>query len=136
MMLNSSTASSDVPQRKTVMTSSEDRIGIRPIGYPSSSSTFPGVEKLRHVLHSLQHIIDDDEHLTKIFPMPPLLTFKQPPNLKLTIVCSKLPSVRNNIDHNTIQPCHGNLWRTCQIFDMDTTITHGNTPQHVHGRYS
>eukprot|EP00061_Rhincodon_typus_P003744 g20869.t1 len=43
---------------------------------------FPGVEKLGHVLHSLQHIINDNEYLTKIFPTPPLLTFKQPPNLK------------------------------------------------------
>eukprot|EP00061_Rhincodon_typus_P009949 g33842.t1 len=29
---------------------------------------FPGVQKLHHVLRSLQHIIDDDEHLAKIFP--------------------------------------------------------------------
>eukprot|EP00061_Rhincodon_typus_P003389 g19965.t1 len=84
---------------------------------------FPAVEKLCHVLHSLQHIIDDDEHLTNIFPMPPLLAFKQPPNLKQTIVCSKLPSLQDNINHNTVQPCHGNLCKTCQITDMDTTIT-------------
>eukprot|EP00061_Rhincodon_typus_P010788 g35336.t1 len=85
----------------------------------------PRTEKLHHVLHSLQHIIDDDEHLAKIFPMSPLLAFKQSPNLKQTIVCSKLPAFS---DHNTIQPCHGNLCKTCQIFDMDTTIAHGNTP--------
>eukprot|EP00061_Rhincodon_typus_P015298 g42900.t1 len=29
---------------------------------------FPGVEKLHHVLRSLQHIIYDNEHLIKIFP--------------------------------------------------------------------
>eukprot|EP00061_Rhincodon_typus_P009592 g33220.t1 len=67
---------------------------------------FPGAEKLYHVLRSLQHIIDDDEHLTKIFPTPPLLIFKQLPNLKQTIVRSKLPSFQDNIDHNTIQPRH------------------------------
>eukprot|EP00061_Rhincodon_typus_P009810 g33598.t1 len=90
---------------------------------------FPGAEKLHHVLRNPQHIINDDEHLAKIFPTPPLLIFKQPPNLKQTIVQSKLPSLQDNVDHNTIPPCHGNLCKTCQITDMD--ITH-----HMDHRYS
>eukprot|EP00061_Rhincodon_typus_P006434 g27066.t1 len=84
---------------------------------------FLGVEKLHHVFRSLKHIIDDNEHLAKIFPMPLLVAIKQPPNLKQTIVCNKLPSLQDNNDHNTVQPCHGNLCKTCQIFDVDTTIT-------------
>eukprot|EP00061_Rhincodon_typus_P004306 g22266.t1 len=96
---------------------------------------FPGAKKLRHVLCSHQHIIDDDEHLAKIFLMPSFLIFKQPPNFKQTIVHSKLPSVQD-INHIPMQPCHGNLSKTCQIFDMGTTITHGNTSHHVHSRYS
>eukprot|EP00061_Rhincodon_typus_P007067 g28363.t1 len=92
---------------------------------------FLAAEKLHHVLRSLQHIIDDDEHLAKIFP-----TFKQPPNLKQAIVQSKLLSLQDNIDHNSIQRCHGNCCKTCQIIDMDTTITRGNTSHHVHDRYS
>eukprot|EP00061_Rhincodon_typus_P012250 g37868.t1 len=67
---------------------------------------FPGVEKLRHVLHSLQHVINDNEHLVKIIPTPPLLTFKELSSLKLTIIHSKLPSPQDNIDQNTTQPCH------------------------------
>eukprot|EP00061_Rhincodon_typus_P007228 g28729.t1 len=90
----------------------------------------PGAEKLYHVLHSLQCITNDNEHLTKIFPMSPLHAIKQLLNLKQTIVCSKLPSLQDNIDHNTIQPCHSNLCKTCQIFDMDTTIKRGNTTHH------
>eukprot|EP00061_Rhincodon_typus_P003304 g19766.t1 len=70
--------------------------------------------------HSLQHINDDDENLTNMFSTPPLLTFKQLPNLRQTIVRSQLPTFQGNIDHNTIQPCHGNLCKTCQIIDMDT----------------
>eukprot|EP00061_Rhincodon_typus_P012014 g37450.t1 len=89
---------------------------------------FPQVERLRHVLQSLQHVIDN-EHLSKIIPMPPLLAFKQPPNLQQTIVRNKLSSLQDNIDHNTTQPCHGNLYKTCQ------TITLENTPHHIHGRY-
>eukprot|EP00061_Rhincodon_typus_P004102 g21750.t1 len=105
MILNSSITSSatgknwnDLLRRQTRDTS--DRV-------PFVIQYFPEVEKLRHVLCSLQHIIDDDEHLAKIFPTPPILTFKQPANLKHTIVHSKLPSLQDNIDHNTIQPCHG-----------------------------
>eukprot|EP00061_Rhincodon_typus_P005733 g25605.t1 len=93
--------------QKTVMTSSEDRQGICLI-----IQHFPRAEKLQDVLCSLQHIIDGDEHLAMIFPTSPLLTFKQPPNLKQIIVRGKLPSLQDNIDHNTVQPCHGNLCKT------------------------
>eukprot|EP00061_Rhincodon_typus_P018375 g47527.t1 len=67
----------------------------------------PREERLRHVLRNLQHVIDDDKHLAKIVPMPTLLAFKQPPNLKLTIVC-----LQDNINHNTTQPCHSNHYKT------------------------
>eukprot|EP00061_Rhincodon_typus_P003168 g19446.t1 len=88
------------------MTSSEDRHGIRPIGKPFIVQYFLGAEKLHHVFCSLQHIINDDEHLTKIFPTPSLLTFKQLPNLRQNIARSKLPSLQDYVNHNTIQPCH------------------------------
>eukprot|EP00061_Rhincodon_typus_P006060 g26291.t1 len=105
-------------------------------GVPFVVQYFLGAERLHHVLRSLQHAIDDNEHLTKIIPTPPLLAFKQPPNLKQTIIHGKLPSLQDNIDHNTIQPCHGNLRKTCQIIDMDTNITLGNTTHHLHDRCS
>eukprot|EP00061_Rhincodon_typus_P006679 g27583.t1 len=90
--------------------------------HPFIIQYFTGAEKLRHVLRSHQHIIDDNEHLAKIFPTPPILTFKPPPNLKQTIVLSKLPSLQDNIDHNTTQHGHGNFCKTCLIINMDTTI--------------
>eukprot|EP00061_Rhincodon_typus_P017775 g46628.t1 len=74
-------------------------------------------------MHSLQHVINDDEHLAKIIPTPPLLAFKQLLNLKQTIVHSKLLSLHENINHNTTKPCHGNLCKTCQIINMDAAIT-------------
>eukprot|EP00061_Rhincodon_typus_P008734 g31604.t1 len=79
---------------------------------------FLGEAKLR-----FQHVIDDNEYLFKIIPTLPLLTFKQPPNPKQTIAHSKLPSLQNNSDHKTTQPCHGNLCKTCQVIEMDTIIT-------------
>eukprot|EP00061_Rhincodon_typus_P006403 g27014.t1 len=83
---------------------------------------FSGTEEPSYVLCSLQHVIDDDKHLAKIIAMPSLLAFEQPPNFKQTIVRSKQSSLPENIDHNTTQPCHGNLCKTCQIIDMDATI--------------
>eukprot|EP00061_Rhincodon_typus_P017302 g45939.t1 len=53
-----------------------------------------------------------------------------------TIACGKLPSLQDNVDHNTTQPCHGNVCKTCQIIDLDTTITRGSNAHHVHSRYS
>ncbi|XP_048472408.1 probable G-protein coupled receptor 139 [Rhincodon typus] len=43
---------------------------------PFVTQYFPGAEKLCHVLHSLQHVIDNDENLAKIFAVPELLEFK------------------------------------------------------------
>eukprot|EP00061_Rhincodon_typus_P015660 g43459.t1 len=88
------------------------------------------------VLCSLQHLINDNEHLTKNIPMIPILTFKQLPSLKQTVIHSKLPSLQDNIDHNTTKSCHGKLYKVCQIINLDTTITCGNTTHHVHSRYS
>ena len=92
---------------------------------------FPGAEKLRH-LRSLQHVIDEDEHLAKAIPTPPLLAFKQPHNLKQTIVRSKLPSLQENND-DTTQPCHSNLCKACQIINTDAIISRENTIHQVHG---
>ncbi|XP_078084813.1 uncharacterized protein LOC144503794 [Mustelus asterias] len=97
---------------------------------------FPGVEKLRHLLRNLQHVIDEDEHLAKAIPTPPLLAFKQPRNLKQTIVHSKLPSLQENSDHDTTQPCHSNLCKTCRIINTDAIISRENTIYQVHGTYS
>eukprot|EP00061_Rhincodon_typus_P017530 g46254.t1 len=71
-----------------------------------------GAEKQHHVLRSLQHIVDDNERLTNIFPTPPLLTFEQPPNLKQTIIRSKLPSLQDSIDHNTVMATSARLVRS------------------------
>jgi len=97
---------------------------------------FPGAEKLHLLLRSLQHVIDNDEHLAKAIPTRPLLVFKQLPNLKQTIVRSKLPSLQENSDHDAIQPCHGNLCKMCRIIDKETTITRENTTHQVQGTYT
>eukprot|EP00061_Rhincodon_typus_P012719 g38626.t1 len=111
---------------------------------------FTGAEKLGYVLHSLQHVIDDGEHLIRAMPTPPILLFKQPHDQKdvdaLEMLQKRftrmLPGIlavkqvwldwqtiqlQENRDYNTAQLCHGNLCKACQINDMDSTITHENT---------
>eukprot|EP00061_Rhincodon_typus_P003588 g20462.t1 len=130
-MLISSIASSNVPQQKNrndLLTSQtqemNDTVPFFIIQY------FPRAVRLCRVLCSLQHI-DDNEHLAKIILTPPLLAFKQPANLKQTIVRSKLPSLQDNIDHNTTQSCHGNICKTCQIINMETPPTTCMANTHV-----
>eukprot|EP00061_Rhincodon_typus_P004780 g23419.t1 len=108
----------------------------RLIGYPSSSSTSLERRSYAMFFAAFNTLSMTMSTSPRSSPTPPLLAFKKPPNLKQTTVRSKLPSLQDNIDHNSIQARHGNLCKTCQIMDMDTTITHGNTTHHVHGRYS
>eukprot|EP00061_Rhincodon_typus_P014459 g41488.t1 len=63
----------------------KDRHGNTTDRVPFVIQYFLGAQKQCYVLHSLQHIVDDNEHLAKIFPTPPFLAFKQPPNLKQII---------------------------------------------------
>eukprot|EP00061_Rhincodon_typus_P015534 g43259.t1 len=88
--------------------------------YPSLFST--SLERRNYVTFFAAFNVIDDKHLAKIISTPPILAFKQPPKLKQTILCSKLHSLQD-IDHNTTQLCHGNLYKTCQIVNVDTTIT-------------
>eukprot|EP00061_Rhincodon_typus_P013799 g40394.t1 len=62
--------------------------------------------------------------------------FPRAEKLRHTFVYSKLPRLQDNIDHNATKPCHGNLCKICQIIDIDTTITHGNTTHHIQDKYS
>ncbi|XP_078054023.1 uncharacterized protein LOC144479231 [Mustelus asterias] len=97
---------------------------------------FLGAKELQHLLRNLQHVIDEADHLTNAIPIPPLLVFKQPHNIKQTFVRSKLPNLQENSDHDITQPCHSNLCKTCRIVDTDTIITRENATHQVHGTYS
>eukprot|EP00061_Rhincodon_typus_P006707 g27645.t1 len=64
---------------------------------PFVAQHFPGTERLHHVLCSLQHVIDDDEHLAKFFRHFHFL----PSNNRQTL---NRPSFADNIDHDTNNP--------------------------------
>eukprot|EP00061_Rhincodon_typus_P015946 g43901.t1 len=106
-----------------MMTSSEDRHGIRLIGYPSSFTTSQEWRNCTMFFAAFNTLTVTMSTSPRSSSYSPLLAIKQLPNLQETIVSSKLASLQDNIGHNPIQSCHGNLCKTCQIFDMDTTIT-------------
>eukprot|EP00061_Rhincodon_typus_P011036 g35760.t1 len=91
---------------------------------------FPRAEKLRHVLCSLQHVVDDNEHLAKIIPTPP----KNHQTLNRPLPTANHPAFRatsTKSPYNLVMATSAS-----QIIDMDTTITCGNTIYHVYGRYT
>ena len=45
-------------------------------------------------------------------------------------------SLQENSDHDSTQPCHSNLCKTCRIIDTDAIISCENTIHQVHGTYS
>eukprot|EP00061_Rhincodon_typus_P017940 g46882.t1 len=98
-MLNTSITSCNMPQRKNRRQTRDTSNRV-----PFIVQFFLGAEKLHHVFHSLEHIIDDEEHIAKISPTPPLLAFKQVPNLKQTIVHSELPSLQDNFTTTLYNP--------------------------------
>ncbi|XP_078061688.1 uncharacterized protein LOC144487466 [Mustelus asterias] len=133
MVLDSSIDSSDAPRRKTAPTSSEDKHGTRWTEYPSSSSTSP--ERRSYDISS--GAFNMSLMKTNISPRPsPHPHFLPSNNLKQTIVRSKLPSLQENSDHDTTQPCHSNLCKTCRIIETDAIISRENTIHQVHGTYS
>ena len=44
--------------------------------------------------------------------------------------------LQENSDHDTTQPCHSNLCKTCQIINTDAISSRENTIHQVHGTYS
>ena len=55
----------------------------------------PSLVKLRKIARELQPLLDNDPYLSQIFPAPPVIAFRQPPNLRRTLVQSKAFSVNN-----------------------------------------
>ena len=96
---------------------------------------FPGAERLRRGLQRLQHLIDEDSYLSEVFPHPPLLSFRQPSNLKQRLVRSKLPTVTPD-EPGSVRPCNAPRCLTCNIICTDVTVSRDSTTLHVKGRHT
>ncbi|XP_059589400.1 uncharacterized protein LOC109283074 isoform X2 [Alligator mississippiensis] len=81
----------------------------------------PSLELVRKILKQLQPILDRDLFLKKVFPEPPILAFKQAPNLANLITRSKLPQAQNTPKGS--RPCHDKKCKTCQHISATPIIT-------------
>ena len=100
---------------------------------------FPSADNLRKVLRSLQHLLDDDTRLREVFPQRPILAIRQPPNLKQTLVRSKLPEMGTVAAGPTTVPCNSSRGcKTCNMIDRNDTATikRDQTEMKVQGRFS
>ncbi|XP_059575832.1 uncharacterized protein LOC132246577 [Alligator mississippiensis] len=81
----------------------------------------PSLEPIRKILKKLQPILEKDPILKKIFPEPPILAFRQAPNLANLITRSKLPQPQNTPKGS--RPCHDKKSKTCPHISTTSTIT-------------
>ena len=92
---------------------------------------FPGAEKLRNLLRSVQHVIDEDEHLAKAIPHPHFLPSNNCTTSNRPLSAANYPAFRSTVT-TTTQPCHSNLCKMCRIIDTDAIISRENTIHQVH----
>ncbi|XP_059584800.1 uncharacterized protein LOC106739550 [Alligator mississippiensis] len=81
----------------------------------------PSLEPVQKILKQLQPILGRDPILKKILPEPPILAFKQAPNLANLITRSKLPQAQNTPKGS--RPCHDKKCKTYQHISTTPTIT-------------
>ncbi|XP_059582023.1 uncharacterized protein LOC109284452 [Alligator mississippiensis] len=95
----------------------------------------PSLEPIRKILKKLQPILEKDPVLKKIFPEPPILAFRQAPNLANLITRSKLPQPQNTPKGS--RPCHDKKCKTCpHISTISTITTPHNRAISIPGSYS
>ncbi|OCT72086.1 hypothetical protein XELAEV_18035060mg, partial [Xenopus laevis] len=69
----------------------------------------PQLKALRKLARDSQGTLEKDNRLHTIFPDPPLLAFRQPPNLRKLLIRSSLSGPTNNGTH----PCGRKRCKTC-----------------------
>ncbi|OCT85961.1 hypothetical protein XELAEV_18024132mg [Xenopus laevis] len=94
----------------------------------------PQLKALRKVARELQVTLQKDKRLHTIFPDPPLLVFRQPPNLQKLIIRSSLSGPTNNGTH----PCGRKRCKTCpHILSTDRVQIPGTIEEYyIHGHYT
>ncbi|OCT74320.1 hypothetical protein XELAEV_18033285mg [Xenopus laevis] len=92
------------------------------------------LKALRKIARELQGTLEKDNRLHTIFPDPPLLAFRQPPNLRKLIIRSSLSGPMNNGTH----PCGRKRCKTCpHILSADRVQIPGTIEEYyIHGHYT
>ena len=102
---------------------------------PFVATYFPGAEGLRRGLKRFQHLLDNDERLAKALPSPPILAFRQPPNLRRLLIRSKFHSMEQQ-PQNSVQPCGKARCCTCAAICTETAVIRKQVTFHIRGVHS
>ena len=62
----------------------------------------PGLPSISHILLKHWKSLVRNPDMQKVFPSPPMVAYRQPPNLKKTLVRTTLPSTKNRDQPNMI----------------------------------
>ena len=73
--------------------------------------------QLKRILNGLQHIFTNDPELNEIFKQPPLISYRQPANLKTMLVKSRV-----NQETSGTFPCNAPRCKLCPVIENEEII--------------
>ena len=75
---------------------------------------------INKIVKNLQPLLNKDPHLNQIFSQPPLISYRQPPNLKLLFTSASLPN--KSFITGTFR-CKSSKCHLCPNINTNPTIT-------------
>ena len=91
----------------------------------------PHLRPINKIVKNLQTLLNKDSHLNQIFSTPPLISYRQPPNLKLPLTSASSP----NFITGTF-PCKSSKFHLCPNININPTITGPNgVPIKISGNF-
>ena len=84
----------------------------------------PALPSISSIVKRHWSVMVKDQHLKEVFPSPPLVSYRKPPNnsLRDLLVKSKIPQNRNNRVKTGNKKCNKPACNTCPFFTEDTTV--------------
>ena len=94
----------------------------------------PHLRPINKIVKNLQPLLNKDPHLHQIFSTPPLISYRQPPNLKLLLTSASLPN--EHFITGTF-PCKFSKCHLCPNINTNPTITGPNgVPIKISGNFN
>ena len=85
----------------------------------------PNLKPIHKIVQNLQHFFKTDPHLDTIFPLPPLISYRQPPNLRLLLTSDSSTINKKSFTTGTF-PCNSSKCCLCPNIDSRSSITGPN----------
>jgi len=80
----------------------------------------PTLHKVKKISRELQNVLNEDTVMKGLFPQPPIIAYRQPPNRKRTLVRSRLES--DPTDNIGTFPCNKTRCQLCPLVVTKTEI--------------